>query len=273
MASRGTVRFAYALALVFAIRATECGVAQGPPQAALPQTMPLHSITDELHAMSRLASVIFAGQVVAVRRIDGGNGATGVVEIQFAVEDAVRGGCGSIYTLREWAGLWPAGEEPFRVGQRFLMLLHAPSAAGLSSPVGGMDGAIPIRGIGQTQASGSEETAPARIVAANTSSARISALQEVRVVDLRWVGTRVVQPMSYRTTPVVNPTELPDFVYADAVRSESAPTSQNAKVEDSDDGKSVAPIGTAPASASQGTAYSTVLGTLRGWEKTDHAMR
>jgi hypothetical protein len=38
------------------------------------------------------------------------NGATGVVEITFAVEDAVRGVSGSTYTLREWAGLWPAGD-------------------------------------------------------------------------------------------------------------------------------------------------------------------
>ena len=78
--------------------------------------------------------------------MDAKNGATGVVEIEFAVEDAVRGVSGGTYTLREWAGLWPAGDEPFRVGQRYLMLLHAPGAAGLSSPVGGMDGAIPIRG-------------------------------------------------------------------------------------------------------------------------------
>jgi hypothetical protein len=80
--------------------------------------------------MSRLAGVIFAGQVIGVRRLDGGNGATGVVEITFAVEDAVRGVSGSTYMLREWAGLWPAGDEPFRVGQRYLMLLHAPGAAG-----------------------------------------------------------------------------------------------------------------------------------------------
>ena len=113
MASRGAVRFVCALALVFAIRATECAVAQGPPQAALPQTMPLQCITDALHAMTRLAGVIFAGQVVAVRRIDGGNDATGVVEIDFAVEDSVRGVSGGVYTLREWAGLWQAAISPF----------------------------------------------------------------------------------------------------------------------------------------------------------------
>ena len=250
MASRWAVRFAWVLALVFGFLATECGVAQEPPQAALPQTT-----NDALHAISQLAGVIFTGQVLAVRRMDGVNGSTGVVEIQFAVEDAVRGVSGSIYTLREWSGLWPAGEEPFRVGQRFLMLLHAPSAAGLSSPVGGMDGAIPIRGSAQTQATGSAES----IVAAKTESAGASPPQEVRVVDLRWVGTRVVQSMSYRTTPVVNPTALPVSVDAVALRSESVPGPQISNA--------------APASASQDTTYSTVLGMLRGWEKTDHATR
>lgn len=273
MASRGAVRFAYALALVFAIRATECGVAQGPPQAALPLTISPRSITDELHAMSQLADVIFAGQVVAVHRIDGGNGSTGVVEIQFAVEDAVCGVNSSIYTLREWAGLWPAGEEPFRVGQRFLMLLHAPGAAGLSSPVGGMDGAIPIRGIVQTQAAGLAETDSTRTVSAKTGSAGISALQESRVVDLRWVGTRVVQPLSYRKAPVEISTAPPVSVDVIAVRSETAPTSQNATVGASNDGTSVAPIDETHVSASQGIAYSAVLGMLRGWEMIDHATR
>jgi len=272
MASRGTVRIACALALVFGFRANECGVAQEPPQAALVQTMPAQSITDALHAMSRLAGAIFAGQVVAVRRIDGENGATGVVEIQFAVEDAVRGVNGSIYTLREWAGLWPAGEGPFRVGQRFLMLLHVPSEAGLSSPVGGMVGAIPIRGIGQTQAPGSAESASAG-TATNTGSAGTSASQEVRVVDLRWVGTRVVQPLSYRITPLAHSAALPASGDVVAVSSESTPALQNATVGASDNETSVAPIEEAPASASQATAYGTVLGMLRGWEKTDHAAR
>jgi hypothetical protein len=180
--------------------------------------------------MSQLAGVIFTGQVVAVRRMDGVNGATGVMEITFAVEDAVRGVSGSTYTLREWAGLWPAGDEPLRMGQRYLMLLHAPSAAGLSSPVGGMGGAIPIRGNMQTSDSvemvssetGSAKTVAARIVAAKTGSAGASVLTDGRVVDLRWVATRVVQPLSYRTPPVAHPTALPVSMYVDAVGPESA---------------------------------------------------
>jgi hypothetical protein len=264
--------------LVFAIPATECGVAQEPQQIEPPQTT-----NDALHAMSRLAGAIFTGQVIAVRRLDGANGATGVVEIEFAVEDAVRGVSGSSYTLREWAGLWPAGDEPFRVGQRYLMLLHAPSAAGLSSPVGGMDGTFPVHGSMQTQATVSAEAASAgtasaetvatRTVAAKTGSAALSALADGRVVDLRWVATRVVQPLSYRATPVAHPTALPFSMYEDTVGAESASSSQTANVGVSDAGASVTSIDATPASGSQDTAYTTVLGMLRSWENSDHATR
>ena len=111
------------------------------------QTLPTTS-EDALHAMEESAGVIFTGQVTAVRRVGAKGGAAGMVEIDFAVQDAVRGVSGGGYTLREWAGLWPGDDEPFRVGQQYLMLLHSPGASGLSSPVGGMDGAIPIRGEG-----------------------------------------------------------------------------------------------------------------------------
>jgi hypothetical protein len=124
-----------------------CGGAQAPGQIAIvPAVSPATEAA--LHDMARLAGVIFTGEVVAVRRHDAGDGSTGVVEIEFAVDDAVRGVRVGSYTLREWAGLWNAGDEPFRVGQRYLMLLHAPGESGLSSPVDGVDGAIPIRGGG-----------------------------------------------------------------------------------------------------------------------------
>jgi len=250
MAWRWGVRAGCAVALVFVILVTECGVAQEPPQTALPQTT-----NDALRAMSRLAGVIFTGQVIAVRRIEGLNGATGVVEIEFAVEDAVRGVSGSAYTLREWAGLWPAGDEPFRVGQRYLMLLHSPGAAGLSSPVGGMDGAIPIRGTGRAQATGEAET----------GSAGTGAPADGRVVDLRWVATRVAQPLQYRISPVVHATALPVPVQEDAAESASNLQSANRGGAEAN--------GTTAATALQGTAYTTVLAMLRGWEKTDDATR
>ena len=257
MAWRWTVRVGCAVALVFVILVTECGVAQDPPQSALSQSAPPQSTNDALHSMSRLAGAIFTGQVIAVRRIEGLNGATGVVEIDFAVEDAVRGVSGSAYTLREWAGLWPAGDEPFRVGQRYLMLLHSPGAAGLSSPVGGMDGAIPIRGTGRAQATGEAET----------GSAGTGAPADGRVVDLRWVATRVAQPLQYRISPVVHATALSVQVQEDAAESASIMQSANGG------SAGAAANGATPATALQGTAYTTVLAMLRGWEKTDDATR
>ena len=101
---------------------------------------------DALHAMARQAAAIFAGQVVGVRRVNAIDGATGVVEIQFSVDDAVRGVSGGSYTLREWAGLWAGGDQPLRAGQRYLMLLHAPSSAGLSVNTG-----IPVFTPGSTK--------------------------------------------------------------------------------------------------------------------------
>ncbi len=110
---------------------------------ALPQT-----VEDALHEMSNAAGVIFVGQVMLVRVVPGSGGAPGVVEVTFRVDQAVRGcSAGGTYVLREWQGLWEGGDARYRVGQRLLMLLRTPGASGLSSPVGGMDGAIPIRGV------------------------------------------------------------------------------------------------------------------------------
>ena len=134
------------------------------------------TVVDVLHQLSDRADVIFAGQVLAIRRPN-----EGVVEVEFRVDQAVRGcSAGTPYVLREWAGLWAAGSQRYRVGQRLLMLLHAPSAAGMSSPVGGLDGAIPIR-LGATPIG--DKAAP---------------LQSP-FVDLRWIGARLPRNVTYRS--------------------------------------------------------------------------
>ena len=277
MASRWRVLVACAVALSFALSGVECAVAQGPAQDALPQTT-----TDALHAMAQMAGAIFTGQVVAVRRLAAENGATGVVEIAFAVEDAVRGVSGSIYTVREWAGLWPAGDQPFCVGQRYLMLLHAPSAAGLSSPVGGMDGAIPVRGgvaAGPQTALASETVASGAAIAG--TSAQAAAPVDGRVVDLRWVATRVVQPLSYRAGPVTHPIGRPISVHADAVNADAmnAVTPQPASGAgargtgaSSLAGAADGPVAAAAAD-SQSRPYTAVLEMLRSWEKLANGAR
>lgn len=144
-------------------------------------SVPASTVEDALHQMADAAGVIFVGQVVAVRRVGGEGGASGVVEVEFSIERAVRGcSAGGRYVLREWAGLWAGGAQRYRVGQTLLMMLHTPDAAGLSSPVSGLDGAIPVRGmgsgVGEAGSDGGGLAAPA-----------------VAVVDLRWVGTKLLR--------------------------------------------------------------------------------
>lgn len=165
------------LAMTFTLRAQDT--------APTPQT-----IEDALHQMSDAAGVIFTGEVTAVRKRAGENGASGVVEIDFRVDEALRGcTAGATYTLREWAGLWAANDARYRVGQRLLMLLHSPGAGGMSSPIGGTDGAIPLR---------ATTSAPQATSASTASTPPIA--------DLRWVGTRLERNVSYASTPVVTGT-------------------------------------------------------------------
>lgn len=118
---------------------------------------PPASLEAALQTMFAAADVVFAGQVTRVTHSEG------FVDVRFRVDEAVRGVAADTYTLREWSGLW-TDHARYVVGQRLLLLLHSPSAAGFASPVGGMDGAIPLSG---DDASGS--------------------------VDLRWVNAHVAR--------------------------------------------------------------------------------
>ena len=144
----------------------------GPTAYAVPA-----ATSDEVLAeMSGRAAVIFLGTVTAVRLPEEGGG---VAEVEFAVSHAVRGVVGDAYVLREWAGLWLDGAR-YRVGDRRLMLLHAPGPGGLSSPVGGMDGAIPV--------------APGGVVASSMSGAAGIAGESV---DLRWLEAKTLRGGGY----------------------------------------------------------------------------
>ena len=137
------------------------------------------TLTAALRAMAAQAGVIFVGTVTSVRRVEGdGFSAVGVVEVRFAVEAVVRGVSGGSYTLREWGGLLPPGERGFVVGDRRLMLLHSPAATGLSSPVGGFEGAIPVVGTGARVGWSSKGTTAAE-----------------PMLDLRWIAARLVRPV------------------------------------------------------------------------------
>jgi len=154
------------------------------------QNLPVNT-EQALQQMTAQAAVIFAGEVVAIH-ISGQVGNTAaeassesVVEITLRVDDAVRGcAAGGNFVLREWGGLWVNGvglnggtgmQARYRIGQRAVFLLYG-SAAGLASPVGGMDGVLPLSGSGAGE-----------------------------VVDLRWVQTHIARPQSVLLKPVTLP--------------------------------------------------------------------
>jgi hypothetical protein len=99
---------------------------------------PPASVSGVLRSLASRASVVFVGEVESIKP----NG--GVMEIVFRVQQPVIGEVGSTYTLREWSGRWSGGQQHYRLGQRSMVFLYAPSAAGLSSPVDGMAGVVPL---------------------------------------------------------------------------------------------------------------------------------
>jgi hypothetical protein len=206
------------------------------------------TVTDVLHEMSNRADVIFMGQVLAVRLPGGAGLASGTVEVDFRVDQAIRGcRAGEPYVLREWGGLWAGHSQRYRVGQRLLMLLHAPSAGGMSSPVGGLDGAIPIR-------------QSARLAAVAESATEAPSLP---FVDLRWLGARLPRAVSYRSEPVRPADTFP----------QSGATQQQIVIAGSavSDASVIVPLGYRSAAdasiPAQQASVDVVLGLLNSWQK------
>ncbi len=101
-------------------------------------TVSATAIGTELQRLSGHAASIFVGQIVSIERKGS------IVEVGFRVEQPVRGSVGCSYTMREWAGLWPAGHVRYTIGQRVLAFVNGTSAAGFSSPVHGAEGLVPV---------------------------------------------------------------------------------------------------------------------------------
>lgn len=101
-----------------------------------------------LSQLTRSSGYIFSGTVVSVLRA-GTPGDLSAMLITFKVEQAVRGvRAGQVITIREWAGLWDAGER-YSPGERVMLFLYPPSRLGLTSPVGGSQGRFSIDRNGQ----------------------------------------------------------------------------------------------------------------------------
>lgn len=153
--------------------------AKGQQSDASVSAVPAASVAGVLRSLASRAGVVFVGQVQSIVP------KAGVVEITFLVQQPVLGGVGGTYVMREWAGRWTGGQQRYRVGQRAMFFLHAPSAAGLSSPVDGMAGVVPLIPMG-----------------ANVNP----------LLDVRWLAARVMRPVG---SPMVD-AELGAVALADA---------------------------------------------------------
>jgi hypothetical protein len=234
----GLLRRGFRTLCVTAVAGVLAGSSVRGQDVSTASSMQPQTVVDVLHQLSDKADVIFAGQVVAVRRPNGG-----VVEVEFRVDQAIRGcAAGTPYVLREWAGLWAGDTQRYRVGQRLLMLLHGPSAAGMSSPVGGLDGAIPIRQGG-----------------AAVASAEIASPRQPPFVDLRWLGVKVPRVVAYREGTSAGAKIVGASV---AGRSEQQ-TSSGVTTGSSASG----PPASVPA---QQASVEAVIGMLTSWQKARH---
>lgn len=226
-------------------------LAHGQDASSASSTSP-QTVVDVLHQLSDKAEVIFAGQVMAIRRPN-----AGVVEVEFRVDQAIRGcTAGTPYILREWAGLWEGDTQRYRVGQRLLMLLHAPSAAGMSSPVSGLDGAIPIRQGG----------------AAASPVADVATPPQPPFVDLRWLGARLPRAVSYRNGPVhtAKPANPPTAFLSQPQAAGVAASGSTISVT-----RITPTVGNVSSSDSsvpaQQASVDAVIGMLTSWQKAQHA--
>ena len=98
-----------------------------------------------LRQMTAASGYIFAGTVTDVRRMPVSHpNEVETISITIRVDEAVRGvRNGQTLAIREWAGLWNAGER-YRPGERVVLMLYPPSVLGLTSPVGGAMGRFAV---------------------------------------------------------------------------------------------------------------------------------
>ena len=125
-------------------------VAEQPTRPVIPVLIPPRSAHPApQRPVTQSSGYIFAGTVKSVERVAPKGNGVGVVEINFHVDQGLRGvRTGQMLTIREWAGLWESGES-YRPGERVLLFLYPPSKLGLTSPVRGPMGRFKIGPDGQ----------------------------------------------------------------------------------------------------------------------------
>jgi hypothetical protein len=111
-----------------------------PAAAVKPLDPPGIRILPQRPSLTLKAGYIFSGTVKAVERVTPRANGVAVMRITFHVDQGLRGTVtGQTLVIREWAGLWQAGDR-YRPGERVMLFLYPPSKLGLTSPVGGESG-------------------------------------------------------------------------------------------------------------------------------------
>ena len=221
----------------------------GPGDGA---TQPVTTLEAALRTALTGAGVIFTGEVIAIDRT-GGN-----VTVRWRVDDAVRGvSAGALYEQKEWGGLWADGNARYAVGERALVLLHAPSVAGYATPVG--DGVIPLHGDA------------------------VSGL-----LDLRWMAQQVAVTDPARLRPMLALQAAGgDFAVSDALQKRSAqaaavpraggmqslPATQNAPNSSGSAVLLSTPVDIAPDDANAHVDSAMIMGMLHAWQRAGGAAR
>ena len=196
------------------------GGASGQQPDAKVLVVPPTSVGVALRGLAARSGVVFVGQVQSIVPKEG------VVEIAFLVEQPIVGVVGTTYVIREWSGRWTGGQQRYRVGQRAMFFLHAPSAAGLSSSVDGMAGVVPLIPMGaNTDALLDVRMLVARVVRPVGSPMADAELGAIALIDAKTVvrNWRVeqqfepakrmlpagVRPLPVKESPLVEQTDVP----------------------------------------------------------------
>ncbi|HWG16924.1 MAG TPA: hypothetical protein VN678_03630 [Acidobacteriaceae bacterium] len=249
---------------------------------------------DALRQMFDQAAIIFTGQVTAVRHTASANGSTGTLEIDFSIDDAIRGSAShTTYTLREWAGLAPDSVSPFLAGHRYLMLLHSPGPSGLTSPVGGPDGVIPIVPGNDAASPTAPDAAGLAVQASLAQASHFPARTNIRIaaaqpdsdagalastnplasstIDLRWIATRVLTPLAY--LPSEPAAARPIVARAYSIRSSTNFLAPEGDRITPNNNLSAPSVTGAVEPATSSLNYPGLLALLHSWQAHSHAAR
>lgn len=202
---------------------TPAGQIPDLPTASDQLTVPA-TLGQALRQMTEQSGAVFIGRVQAIHFDTAplASQQAGTVTITLEVLTPIYAANGSLaghYTLREWGGLWTMGRQRYAVGQRALFFLRPPNAAGISTPVGGQMGMVPLVPGAATQtplldarllAANLQRTAGSLLPYAGTSGLTLA--DAARIVSHPTLALEpTLRPLPGRLEPSTDPTANPQL--------------------------------------------------------------